>query len=130
MIKIITLRFKPNPANLLSKLDDDSEDENEDEEAFKNPSEQKFKPPMNVPQYYMEGRGEDKGLEEGEKSKKRAISKSIMESIKEQYLDTPEEVSHKVGFISRLFFLAIPLISHLLSIPEIPNLPSLLPFDP
>ena len=51
---------------------------------------------MNVPQYYTEGRGEDKGLEDGEKKKKRAISKSIMESIKEQYLDTPEEVSHKV----------------------------------
>ncbi|XP_023334808.1 neuroguidin isoform X2 [Eurytemora carolleeae] len=95
------LRFKPNPANLLSKLDDESE--NEDEEASKNPSEQKFKPPMNVPQYYMEGRGEDKGLEEGEKSKKRAISKSIMESIKEQYLDTPEEVSHKVDTMRQKF---------------------------
>ena len=36
----------------------------------------------------------------------------------------------RLVFISRLFLLAIPLISHLLSIPEIPNLPSLLPFDP
>jgi len=69
----------------------------------------------------MEGRGEGKGLEEGEKSKKRAISKSIMESIKEQYLDTPEEVSHKVGFISCLSFLHISLISHLLSIPKLPS---------
>jgi hypothetical protein len=31
-----------------------------------------------------------------EKRKRSAISRSIMEDLKEQYLDTPQELSHKV----------------------------------
>jgi hypothetical protein len=35
-----------------------------------------------------------------EKKKRRFISRSIMEDLKEQYMDTPEELSHKVGYLS------------------------------
>jgi len=85
------LRFKPGA--LLA-------DESESEDETKDPATEKFKVPMNVPQFYNEGRLEERTNME-EKTKKKAISRSIMESIKEQYLDTPEEVSHKVDVMRK-----------------------------
>jgi len=93
------LRFKPNPGGLMSKLDEDSD--SEVEEDSKEPSKQKFKPPMNVPQFFKENTDDAQSAEDGEKSKKRAISRSIMESIKEQYSENPEEISHKTDVMRK-----------------------------
>jgi len=99
------LRYKPNPEGLTSKLDEGSSDE--EESAATDPSSsQKFKAPMNVPQYYNEGKSNDAAadnLQQQEKSQKRTISKAIMDSIKEQYLDTPDEVSHKSDVMKKKF---------------------------
>jgi len=95
------LRYKPNPEGLLSKLNEDSDGDEEENDI--DTSTQKFKAPMNVPQYYSEGTTEQREAVEGEKSKKRAISKAIMDSIKEQYLDAPEEVSHKADVVKKKF---------------------------
>lgn len=92
------LRFKPNPSGLLSKLEEDSSDEEGGKEGGKDGI---FKPPRNVPQFYNTGATEDREEAEGEKRKKHIISKSIMDSIKEQYLDTPEEISHKADVMRK-----------------------------
>jgi len=99
------LRYKPNPEGLTSKLDEGSSDEDESAAASDPSSLQKFKAPMNVPQYYNEaGKSNDAADDlQQEKSQKRTISKAIMDSIKEQYLDTPEEVSHKSDVIKKKF---------------------------
>ena len=55
----------------MSKLDES--EESEDEEGSKEPSDRKFKPPMNVPQYYNEEGGKVEA--EGEKRKKKALSR-------------------------------------------------------
>ena len=78
---------------------DSSEDEEEEKTAGgnKKAAGAKFRPPQNVPQFFEESRtGEEMEREVREKRKRRAISRSIMDDLKEQYLDTPEEVSHKV----------------------------------
>jgi len=94
------LRFKPNPDGLMSKLDEEDDDGEEEDDAGENAAHNKtdvakYRPAMNVPQYFNDGRPEERQLEEGERKKKKALSRSIMESIKEQYLDAPEEVHHK-----------------------------------
>eukprot|EP00088_Acartia_fossae_P006308 TRINITY_DN1290_c0_g1_i4.p1 TRINITY_DN1290_c0_g1~~TRINITY_DN1290_c0_g1_i4.p1 ORF type:complete len:334 (-),score=120.39 TRINITY_DN1290_c0_g1_i4:34-1035(-) len=104
------LRFKPNPSGLMSKLDDEasnsSGEEGENDEkggAAPAASEAKFRPPRNVPQFFNAGEPESQEKVEVEKKKKHQLSKSIMESIKEQYMDTPEEVSHKADVMRKKF---------------------------
>nr|XP_034993123.1 neuroguidin [Zootoca vivipara] len=93
------LRFKPNPGNLMSKLDDSEESEdgeaaggakNSGKGASKGGS-RKYVPPRLVPVHYdeTEAEREKKLLEQ---AKKRALSSSIIRELKEQYSDAPEEV--------------------------------------
>lgn len=97
------LRYKPNPGGLISKLDEDEEAGEDAEETGKPGADLKYKPAMNVPQYYSEQGREDRAAEEEGRRKKKALSRSIMDSIKEQYLDAPEEVYHKADTMRAKF---------------------------
>uniref|UniRef100_A0A8D0BA23 Neuroguidin n=1 Tax=Salvator merianae TaxID=96440 RepID=A0A8D0BA23_SALMN len=93
------LRFKPNPGNLMSKLNESEESEDEEpadrkKAAGRDASKgggRKYVPPRLVPVYYdeTEAEREKKILEQ---AKKRALSSSIIRELKEQYSDAPEEV--------------------------------------
>ncbi|XP_066484758.1 neuroguidin [Tiliqua scincoides] len=93
------LRFKPNPHNLMSKLSDSEEGEDEDaadgtQTSGKKTSKggiRKYVPPRLVPVHYDETatEREKKMLEQ---AKRRALSSSVIRELKEQYSDAPEEV--------------------------------------
>ncbi|KAM3821808.1 neuroguidin [Vipera latastei] len=94
------LKFKPNPDNLISKLSD-SEDGEEEEDvggAAKTPGKdvskggiRKYVPPRLVPVHYNETEME-REKKMAEQAKKRALSSSIIRELKEQYSDAPEEI--------------------------------------
>lgn len=88
------LRFKPNPDNLISKLDEsESESEGEEEKEMKAVKEKKYVPPKLAPMHYAEDiTVKDKTERLLEKAKKRALSSSIMQELKKQYYDGPEEI--------------------------------------
>ncbi|XP_026538868.1 neuroguidin [Notechis scutatus] len=94
------LKYKPNPDNLVSKLSD-SEDGEEEEDVggtTKKPGKEaskggirKYIPPRLVPVHYNETEME-KEKKMAEQAKKRALSSSIIRELKEQYSDAPEEI--------------------------------------
>ncbi|XP_032090420.1 neuroguidin [Thamnophis elegans] len=94
------LKYKPNPDNLVSKLSD-SEDGDEEEEGgstAKAPGKdmskggiRKYVPPRLVPVHYNETEME-REKKMAEQAKKRALSSSIIRELKEQYSDAPEEI--------------------------------------
>ncbi|XP_040210393.1 neuroguidin [Rana temporaria] len=91
------LRFKPNPQNLMSKLEESDQeelgsDENEGGESKKSHSKvKKYVPPRLAPVHYddTEVERERRILE---RAKKRALSSSVIRELKEQYTDAPEEI--------------------------------------
>ncbi|XP_072271201.1 neuroguidin [Pyxicephalus adspersus] len=91
------LRFKPNPQNLMSKLEESDQeesgsDENEGGEGKKSHSKvKKYVPPRLAPVHYddTEAERERRILE---RAKKRALSSSVIRELKEQYTDAPEEI--------------------------------------
>ncbi|XP_077325357.1 neuroguidin isoform X2 [Lithobates pipiens] len=91
------LRFKPNPQNLMSKLEESDQeesgsDENEGGEGKKSHSKvKKYVPPRLAPVHYddTEVERERRILE---RAKKRALSSSVIRELKEQYTDAPEEI--------------------------------------
>ncbi|XP_033625966.1 neuroguidin-like [Asterias rubens] len=85
------LRYKPNPGNLLSKLDEeDAEDSSDDDEVAKP---KKYVPPKVVAMHY-DGDETVKQRQEKhlEKAKKRALSSALMQELRQEYFDGPEEV--------------------------------------
>ncbi|XP_053558298.1 neuroguidin [Bombina bombina] len=92
------LSFKPNPQNLMSKLDESGEEESDDdgdgESGTVKKSEGRFKkyiPPRLVPVHYDETEA-DRERRVLERAKKRALSSSVIRELKEQYTDAPEEI--------------------------------------
>ncbi|KAM8960611.1 neuroguidin [Pelodytes ibericus] len=91
------LRFKPNPQNLMSKLEEsggDSDGEGEAESGAPKKSQskgRKYIPPRLAPVHYddTEAEKEQRILE---RAKKRALSSSVIRELKEQYTDAPEEI--------------------------------------
>ncbi|KAM5192831.1 neuroguidin [Mantella aurantiaca] len=91
------LRFKPNPQNLMSKLEEsDQEESGSDEdkggEGKKSHSKvKKYVPPRLAPVHYddTEAERERRVLD---RAKKRALSSSVIRELKEQYTDAPEEI--------------------------------------
>ncbi|KAM9329842.1 neuroguidin [Gastrophryne carolinensis] len=91
------LRFKPNPQNLMSKLEEsDQEEPGSDEEKGGDGKKyksrvKKYVPPRLAPVHYddTEGERERRILE---RAKKRALSSSVIRELKEQYTDAPEEI--------------------------------------
>jgi len=89
------LRYKPNASSLMSKLDDESDEDAETEGTKKKKKDAKFIPTRNVPQFFNEGNAEEMEKLEGEKKKKQNISRVMMDHIKDQYSEAPQEYSHK-----------------------------------
>ncbi|XP_071483301.1 neuroguidin-like [Diadema antillarum] len=93
------LRFKPNPDNLASRLQDEDvsdTDGESDEEKTKKPK--KYVPPKVAAMYY-DG---DESLKERrerqlEKAKKRALSSQMIRELRAEYYDGPEEVTESIG---------------------------------
>uniref|UniRef100_A0A8C5W615 Neuroguidin n=1 Tax=Leptobrachium leishanense TaxID=445787 RepID=A0A8C5W615_9ANUR len=90
------LRFKPNPQNLMSKLEE-SDEGSHDEEAETGTAKKmqskgrKYIPPRLAPVHYDETEVE-KERRVLERAKKRALSSSVIRELKEQYTDAPEEI--------------------------------------
>ncbi|XP_040272823.1 neuroguidin [Bufo bufo] len=90
------LRFRPNPQNLLSKLESDKEDSGSDKDESgvgkKSRSQtRKYIPPKLAPVHYDDTE-EEKERRILERAKKRALSSSVIRELKEQYTDAPEEI--------------------------------------
>ncbi|KAG8596153.1 hypothetical protein GDO81_001754 [Engystomops pustulosus] len=91
------LRFKPNPQNLMSKLeeseeeDSDKDDEDESGEGKSQSKTRKYVPPKLAPVHYDDTEA-DRDRRILERAKKRALSSSVIRELKEQYTDAPEEI--------------------------------------
>ncbi|KAJ8955564.1 hypothetical protein NQ318_001394, partial [Aromia moschata] len=87
--------FKANPENLLDKLDEDSESEGSEEE--KGQEGHKYgvyvPPKLSAVHYTGDESAQERIKRLQAKSKKHALSSSIMQDLREEYLDTPIEVS-------------------------------------
>lgn len=100
------LSFRPNPANLVSKLggegDEESSDDDQDPDHSGKMSAGKYVVPKNVPMYYEDDKTAEQVEEEkATKKKKSMLSKGMIEDLKRQHLDTPEEIHEKEGFVRK-----------------------------
>ncbi|XP_056014902.1 neuroguidin-like [Ostrea edulis] len=83
------LRYRANPENLISKLDDESESESEGEE--KKPK--IYQPPKLTAMHYEGDESvQDKEQQVLERAKKRALSTSMLRDLREEYSEGPSEV--------------------------------------
>ncbi|XP_068098354.1 neuroguidin isoform X2 [Hyperolius riggenbachi] len=90
------LRFRPNPQNLMSKLEESDQEEsgNEDEGVTGKKSHsrvKKYVPPRLAPVHFDDTEA-DRERRILERAKKRALSSSVIRELKEQYTDAPEEI--------------------------------------
>lgn len=97
-------RFKPNPDNLVSKLqtaDSEGGDDNDDEDE-KTPEVQKYVPPK-VAAMHFDGDLTVKERKEMqlEKAKRRALSSSLIRELRDQYNEGPEEISERENSAAR-----------------------------
>lgn len=87
--------FRANPDNLMGKIDDDEEsDASETSEVSK--AEKKsgiYVPPKLSAVHYTEDNATEKTRKAEERNKRHALSSSIMQDLREEYLDTPVEIS-------------------------------------
>ncbi|XP_063769674.1 neuroguidin isoform X2 [Pseudophryne corroboree] len=91
------LRFRPNPQNLMSKLEESDKEASDGDEEKIGPGKKsqgttrKYRPPRLAPVHYddTEAEREQRILE---RAKKRALSSSVIRELKEQYTDAPEEI--------------------------------------
>lgn len=74
------LQFKPNPSNLVSKVEDDSSSDNE-EQSHSNPK--LYVPPKVVSSYYNE---------KPDKRERKRKQSALIDEMKEEVLDMPSEV--------------------------------------
>uniref|UniRef100_A0A9J8BXR6 Neuroguidin, EIF4E binding protein n=1 Tax=Cyprinus carpio carpio TaxID=630221 RepID=A0A9J8BXR6_CYPCA len=98
------LHFRPNPQNLVSKL---SESENSDEDdkggnskGEKDPSaSRKYVPPRIAPVHYDGDMTEaDRQKEQIDKQKRAALRSSVIQELRQQYSDAPEEIRDRRDF--------------------------------
>ncbi|KAF4095947.1 neuroguidin [Onychostoma macrolepis] len=98
------LHFRPNPQNLVSKL---NESENSDEDdgggksmGLKDPSaSRKYIPPRIAPMHYDGDMTEsDRQKEQIDKQKKVALRSSVIQELRQQYSDAPEEIRDRRDF--------------------------------
>jgi len=90
------LRLKPNPDKLISKLDDDTQVDDELEAS--NDKSQVYKPAKLVPMFY-DGDETSKQRQNRllEKSKSRMANSAVMRDLYQQYTDGPEEIRDAAG---------------------------------
>ncbi|XP_059806766.1 neuroguidin [Hypanus sabinus] len=108
------LNFKPNPGNLISRLDDEEErdvedEEGDEEEEAETPqkkesvrsSKKVYVPPRLVPMVYD---GDETAAErenrQRERARRRALSNSLIRELQEEYSQAPEELREGHGYHS------------------------------
>ncbi|KAG7317683.1 hypothetical protein KOW79_018718 [Hemibagrus wyckioides] len=104
------LHFRPNPENLVSKLDQfeesDDEDEDGDDKGNKKdtgkkpaPKARKYIPPKIAPMHYDGDLTEaDRQKELVDKRRKAAFRSSVIGELRQQYSDAPEEIRDRQDF--------------------------------
>ncbi|KAG7526367.1 hypothetical protein JOB18_039440 [Solea senegalensis] len=101
------LQLRPNPENLISKLNEseDSEDEAEgnagSEKKAAHSSGKKYIPPKIAPMHYEDDMTEaDKKKAQEERRKRAALRSSVIQELRQQYSDAPEEIRDRQDFQS------------------------------
>ncbi|KAJ8010553.1 hypothetical protein DPEC_G00076280 [Dallia pectoralis] len=99
------LQFRPNPDNLVSKLSESEESEDDGEETAagtekKVPSSgKKYVPPKIAPMHYEGDITEaDKKKALADKQKRAALRSSVIQELRQQYSDAPEEIREHRDF--------------------------------
>ncbi|GAA6099023.1 neuroguidin [Tachysurus ichikawai] len=104
------LHFRPNPENLVSKLDqfaesDDDDDDDDDKGSKKEPGKKpapkprKYVPPKIAPMHYDGDLTEaDRQKELVDKRRKLAFRSSVIGELRQQYSDAPEEIRERQDF--------------------------------
>ncbi|KAM4606073.1 neuroguidin [Polymixia lowei] len=99
------LQLRPNPENLISKLSES--EESEDEDGNKVASEKKaapsggrkYIPPRIAPMHYDGDMTEaDRKKEEAERLRRVALRSSLMQELRQQYSEAPEEIRERRDF--------------------------------
>ncbi|XP_040569371.1 neuroguidin [Lepeophtheirus salmonis] len=95
------LGFKPNPSNLICKMDGESSDNEEDEDEEENETKEQggnkvYKIPKNIPTFY-DGDKNELERDTEDKARKMRMSKSLVEDLKIQHSETPLEESYASG---------------------------------
>ncbi|KAF5288580.1 hypothetical protein FQA39_LY15359 [Lamprigera yunnana] len=90
-----SVSFKANPDNLLGQEEDESEEDSDvpDTKEKEKAKSGKYVPPKLSAVHYIDGTAQERNKRTQEKSKRLALSSSIMQDLREEYLDTPIEVS-------------------------------------
>uniref|UniRef100_V9L5H8 Neuroguidin n=1 Tax=Callorhinchus milii TaxID=7868 RepID=V9L5H8_CALMI len=90
------LSFKPNPDNMLTKLDDEEQEDPEEHRPTSETvpkSKKLYIPPRLVPVHYdadeTEGQREARAAE---RARKRALSSSVIRELRDQFSDAPQEL--------------------------------------
>ncbi|XP_041923481.1 neuroguidin isoform X1 [Alosa sapidissima] len=99
------LHFRPNPDNLVSKLDE-SEGSDEDDDMNVGDSEKKdgssakkYVPPRIAPMHYDGDLTEaDRKKELTDKHRRAALRSSVIQELRQQYSDAPEEIRDRQDF--------------------------------
>ncbi|XP_058480149.1 neuroguidin [Solea solea] len=99
------LQLRPNPENLISKLNESEDSENEaegnagSEKKAAHSSGKKYIPPKIVPMHYEDDMTEaDKKKAQEERRKRAALRSSVIQELRQQYSDAPEEIRDRRDF--------------------------------
>ncbi|KAK2886266.1 neuroguidin [Channa argus] len=97
------LHLRPNPGNLISKLSEseESEDEAEGNKKAAHSSGKKYVPPKIAPMNYEGDLTEaDKKKVQVERQRRAALRSSVIQELRQQYSDAPEEIRDRREFQS------------------------------
>ncbi|XP_047468028.1 neuroguidin [Mugil cephalus] len=101
------LQLRPNPENLISKLDEseESEDEAENKAASEkkaaHSSGRKYVPPKIAPMHYEGDMTEaDRKKAQVERQRRAALRSSVIQELRQQYSDAPDEIRERRDFQS------------------------------
>ncbi|XP_072513220.1 neuroguidin isoform X2 [Salminus brasiliensis] len=101
------LHFRPNPENLVSKLSEaeESEDDVDDREHGDEKDDQKtgsgriYRPPNIAPMHYAGDLTEsDRQKDLADKQRKAALHSSVIQELRQQYSEAPEEIRDRQDF--------------------------------
>ncbi|KAI1888997.1 hypothetical protein AGOR_G00174520 [Albula goreensis] len=99
------LQFQPNPENLISKLSESEESENEENAAKSSGKKEcsgvskKYVPPRIAPMHYEGDMTEaDRQKDKADKLRRAALRSSLIQELRQQYSDTPEEIRDRSDF--------------------------------
>lgn len=101
------LQLRPNPQNLISKLEDSGESEDEaetkaaSEKKAAHSSGRKYVPPKIAPMHYEGDMTEaDRKKALVERQRRAALRSSVIQELRQQYSDAPEEIRDRRDFQS------------------------------